>query len=216
MPVYERHQLVHIHIPKTAGTAIEGFFHDLGDMEWGPKSWVGQQRRDGRWFEFQHLTYRELVSLTGFQYASFRSFAVVRNPYQRFLSDHFWRNAVMPQHRFDSIAEFLHQIPGNMDRHWDELIRGADRTTASFLIHVRPQTHYVHDARGRVLVDEVLRFEKLGEDLARLLEPLGLTSRFVRPPRQRRLSDHLGRDQIELINEIYALDFARFGYEKIE
>ena len=216
MPVYEQHRLVHIHIPKTAGTAIEGFFHDLGDMEWGPKSWVGHQRRDGRWFELQHLSYRELVSRTGFQYKSFRSLAVVRNPYQRLLSDHFWRNAVLPQQRFDSISAFVHHIPRDMDRHWEDLIRGADQSRANFLIHVRPQTQYVHDARGRLLVDEVLRFENLGEDLARLLEPHGLTSNFVRPYRERCLSEHLGSEEIELINEIYALDFERFGYEKIE
>ena len=215
MPVYEQHQLVHIHIPKTAGTAIESFFHDLGDMEWGPKSWLGQQWSDGRWFEFQHLTYRELVSLTGFQFASFRSFAVVRNPYQRLLSDYYW-HAAPPRNRFDSLAAFLRQIPRDMDRYWDGLVRRADQDMTNLLIHVRPQTQYVHDAKGRPLVDEVLRFEQLGEDLARLLKPHALTASFVRPPRPRRLSDHLGRDQIELINEIYALDFKRFAYAKIE
>lgn len=215
MPVYEQHQLVHIHIPKTAGTAIEAFFHRLGDMEWGPASWVGQQRRDGRWFELQHLTYRELVAQTGFQYASFRSFAVVRNPYHRFLSDYFW-SAAPPRNRFDSVAAFLGQIPTDMDGRWDQLVRGVDRDTANFLIHVRPQTQYVHDTRGHLLVDELLRFENLGQDLARILQAYGLSTDFVRPPQQRCLSNHLGRDQIQLINEIYALDFERFAYEKIE
>ncbi|MEM7585917.1 MAG: sulfotransferase family 2 domain-containing protein [Acidobacteriota bacterium] len=215
MPVYHQHQLVHIHIPKTAGTAVEGFFHGLGDMVWGPRSWLGQQRRDGRWWELQHLTYRELVSMTGFQYAAFRSFAVVRNPYQRLLSDYFW-HAAPPRERFASLAEFLSQIPRDMDRRWDDAIRGADRDTANLLIHVRPQSHYAHDALGRQLVDEVLRFEQLGEDLERLLQPHELTPGFVRPPRTRRLEDHLEPRQIERINEIYASDFERFGYEKLE
>jgi hypothetical protein len=184
-------------------------------MEWGPKSWVGRQRRDGRWFELQHLTYRELVSRTGFQYATFRSFAVVRNPYQRLVSDFLW-HAAPPRSRFHSIETFLREIPRDMDWRWDDLIRGVSQETANLLIHVRPQTQYLHDATGRLLVDDVLRFENLGEELDRLLEPLGLTSSFVRPPRPRRLSDHLGPDEIRLINEIYALDFERFAYQRIE
>ena len=103
-----------------------------------------------------------------------------------------------------------------MDWRWDDLIRGVSQETANLLIHVRPQTQYLHDATGRLLVDDVLRFENLGEELDRLLEPLGLTSSFVRPPRPRRLSDHLGPDEIRLINEIYALDFERFAYQRIE
>ncbi|MEM1182084.1 MAG: sulfotransferase family 2 domain-containing protein [Acidobacteriota bacterium] len=214
MPVYEKHRLVHVHIPKTAGTAIENYFHGLGDLEWGPKSWIGQRRRGGRWFELQHLTYREFVERTGFQYASYRSFAVVRNPYQRLLSDFFW-HAAPPRERFRSVDTFFGHIPRDIERAWDGLIQGADQDTANLLIHARPQNHYVYDAGGHLLVDQVLRFESLAGDLAEFLAPRGLSSSFVRPVRERPVEEFLSPEQIAVINEIYAVDFERFGYEKI-
>ncbi|MEL7060301.1 MAG: sulfotransferase family 2 domain-containing protein, partial [Acidobacteriota bacterium] len=175
----------------------------------------GEERRNGRWFEFQHLTYRELIAFTGFQYQSFRSFAVVRNPYQRFLSDYVW-HAAPPRSRFDSIDDFVRRIPTSLSRDWDALIREADQDLGNLLIHIRPQHHYVFDAEGRLLVDHVLHFERLAEDLAVVLEPFGLETTFVRPARERAVSDHLGSGQIARINEIYALDFERFGYERID
>jgi len=91
MPVYHKHKLIHIHIPKTAGTAIEGFFHRIGDMQWGRESWVGQEKKNGRWYEYQHLSMQELRSLAGSPFPDHASFAVVRDPYTRLVSDYAWR-----------------------------------------------------------------------------------------------------------------------------
>lgn len=211
MPVYHAHQLVHIHIPKTAGTAIEEFFHRIGDMQWGPQSWVGQERRAGRWYEFQHLSYRELKSFTGSQYDTFRSLAVVRNPYLRLLSDYFWHQAP-PQPAFESLDAFLRSIPRDMDARWEEHIARADQAAANVLIHVRPQYQYVDDVDGSCLVDEILRFETLDRDMARFMKRYDLDSAFIRPRPVRRIEDYLDRAQLDLINEIYAVDFERFSY----
>ncbi len=211
MPVYRRHNLIHIHIPKTAGTAIEEFFHEIGDMEWGLQSWVGQERRDGRWFEFQHLTYEELMSFTGSQYDAFTSFAVVRNPYLRLVSDYLWHRAP-PRATFDSLDAFLHSIPKDMDTNWKKYIARAEQAAANVLIHARPQHQYVFDASGKCLVDEVLRFESLEHDVARFLKPYGLSDSFIKPRRARSIHQYFDRAQLDLINEIYAKDFERLNY----
>jgi len=211
MPVYHTHELVHIHIPKTAGTPIEEFFHRIGDMQWGPKSWVGQERRDGRWYEFQHLSYQELTSFTGSQYETFRSLAVVRNPYLRLLSDYFWHQAP-PRQAFESLDAFLRSIPRDMNTRWEEHIAGADQAAANLLIHVRPQYQYVDDIDGSRLVDEILRFETLDRDMARFMKRYDLDGAFIEPPPVRRTEHYFDRAQLNLVNEIYAVDFERFDY----
>ena len=83
MPVYRNHRVAHIHIPKTAGTAIERQFAELGDMQWDSSSWFGRIRRPDRWYEDQHLTLCELRQLSLGNVRGLHVFAVVRNPYQR-------------------------------------------------------------------------------------------------------------------------------------
>ena len=91
MPVYNEHGLIHVHIPKTGGTAIEEYFESIGAFKWTSEFWVGQERRNGRWYEYQHLSMRELRSLTGSTFETFDSFAVVRSPYARLVADYIWR-----------------------------------------------------------------------------------------------------------------------------
>lgn len=213
MPVYYKHKLVHIHIPKTAGTAIERLFHRIGDMVWGPKSWLGQERHGGRWYEYQHLSLDELRQLADSSFTSFTSFAVVRDPYTRLISDFEWRVWLKASHPnspiqfFDSFDEFIEAIPDDIDSRWSENIRGADQKWANFLIPVRPQHHYVLDDQGTCLVDEVLRYEHLQQDLADFLEPFGLRPGNVRPPRIRKPDEYFTRAQVERLHGVYAGDF---------
>ena len=95
MPVYRTNELLHLHVPKTGGTAIERYFDSVDDMVWGLPSWFGQQQRDGRWYEFQHLTLTELRGFVGDEFAGFESFAVVRDPYARLVSEFLWRQTII-------------------------------------------------------------------------------------------------------------------------
>ena len=48
MPVYHDYRLIHVHIPKTAGTAIARCFEKAGAFEWRRDFWVGTEWKDGR------------------------------------------------------------------------------------------------------------------------------------------------------------------------
>ena len=50
VPVYQHHRLVHIHIPKTGGTAIAQLFKQLGDVQWNPQGLYGERFSQNRWF----------------------------------------------------------------------------------------------------------------------------------------------------------------------
>lgn len=221
MPVYHAHELIHIHVPKTGGTAIARCFERLGAFEWTREFWVGSERRDGRWYEYQHLSMGELEALSSAKLAGYASFAVVRNPYARLLSDHLWREAMAEQHAgvpircFDSFGAFLRAIPADLDSRWLEHVEGRDQPWANFLIHVRPQYQYVYDLRGRRRVDEILRFEQLDRDLGRLLARHRLNGSGIAAPRSRDLLAHYDRELLDLVNEAYVHDFECFGYEML-
>lgn len=223
MPVYRRHRLVHLHVPKTAGTAIERLFHQRDDMVWGPASWVGEERRDGRWYEYQHLTGPELDRLSGDEFAGFARFAVVRDPYQRLVSDHLWRRAIKQAdpdaflHAFDTFGEFVEAIPVDVDGSWDALVAGASRADANLLIHLRPQYHYLQGRDGAPDRSvELVRYEGLPDELDAVLSPRGVDNDLVRRPPQHRLGDLFTPDLLRLVNERYRRDFAELGYPMLD
>ena len=220
MPVYHNHKLIHIHIPKTAGTAIESFFHRIGDMQWSPESWVGQEKMNGRWYEYQHLSLTELRTQSDSTFPGFKSFAVVRDPYTRLISDFAWRQQIKsnypssPTQFFDSFDDFLHAIPKNINTHWSEHIHRADQKWANFLIHVRPQYQFILDSEGNSLIDKIIMFENIDRDLAPFLKPFGLHVDNISAPHIRKIYECLSREQIGLIDEIYAGDFEFFSYPR--
>ena len=217
MPVYRKHRLVHIHIPRTGGTAIEQFFHRLGDLVWGLDSWVGQEHYNGRWYELQHMTIGELKSFTGSEFDSNESFVVVRNPYERIVSDYLWRCLVKKRYpnapvlSFPSFDSFIHAIPADINSKWENLIHGANQSQANLLIHVRPQYHYIEAE----LVDHVLRFERLDEEMARLMDPFGVETVSIRKPSQRDVSTFFTPETLEVVNRIYCQDFNLFSWPRL-
>lgn len=221
MPVYKNHRLIHIHIPKTGGTAIEWQFFALGDLTWGPECWIGEEIRDGRWYEYQHLSMTELQTLSNSQYADFESFAVVRNPYRRLLSDYFWRikireawpKAAIPA--FESFDTFIQSIPQDINTSWNAYMSRANREDANFLIHIRPQYHYVSNYDELNGLSHILKFENLKDELQKIFSSREIqTSRF-RNGMEIDIAEHFTRTQLDIVNAIYERDFHAFSYEMI-
>ncbi len=213
MPVYKQHELVHIHIPRTGGTAIGAFFNSVGDMPWNRGSWVGQEMLNGRWYEYQHLAIEEFLTLSRNEFSGYRSFAVTRNPYHRLISDFHWRQMIhnnFPQAAvlvFDSFASLVAAIPDDINTNWDDLVQGADQAQANFLIHVRPQVHYIGTMKGAQQVQVLLAFEQLDRDFAALLSPYGISTSRIKPPAARPLEQHYDQAMLDRVARIYSDDF---------
>lgn len=222
MPVYRNHRIVHIHIPKTAGTAIDAAVADIGDMTWDEHSWYGVTHANGRFWEYQHLTFRELRTLSGGAFDSHAAFAVVRDPFARLVSDFEWRRQVARNGDpdsgvidFDDFGRYLASIPTDMDHNWERYVGLADRRQTNHLVHVRPQWQYLCDQRGerdeRIIV---LRFETLRDDFDVFARQHGLNVALPpRPPTLRRLDDYFDDDAVQRVLSTYRTDFDWFGYE---
>jgi hypothetical protein len=211
------------HIPKTGGTAIEQLFHQLDDMQWGPASLYGHHHSNGRWFELQHLTAVELRQRSSDVYQDYEHFAIVRDPYQRLISDYLWRSVIAasypdaPIQAFDTFDAFIATLPADLDHQWQTHIKGVDKASANLLIHTRPQRHFLVDTD--LVADPsitVLRLEDLPGSIEPLLNQRGITSHDLRTPTSRPVDAYFTPDSIRVVNNIYARDFEMLPYPLID
>ncbi len=224
MPVYRNHRVAHVHIPKTAGTTIEQQFADLDDMQWNARSWYGRTRRPDRWYEDHHLSLVELHELSRGDTAGLDTFAVVRNPYQRLISEYHWRRRlVVDDHApdltaFETFDALVAAIPLDLAHNWSRYISLADRDHANVLIHLRPQWQYVCDASGQLdPAVEIVRFERLRDDLEPLYRRWHVPSRpFGEARKPLDLADYYTDQTLAVVNQVYDRDFEWFGYERIQ
>ncbi|MDG1265921.1 MAG: sulfotransferase family 2 domain-containing protein [Ilumatobacter sp.] len=224
MPVYRNHRLVHLHIPKTAGTMLETQFAELGDMDWNAQSFYGRVNRPDRWYEDHHLSLNELRQLSAGNISGLDMFAVVRNPYRRLISEFHWRHRLVVEQNapeliaFESFDALIAAIPLDLSYNWHRYISLADRDHSNVLIHLRPQWQYVCATSGQPdPTVEIVRFERLRDDLEPLYRRWGVPTRPVHQPSQSRpLGDYYTDKSLAIVNQVYGRDLAWFGYERID
>lgn len=148
-----------------------------------------------------HLTWQEVQPfLLPGMWDSFTSFAVVRDPYDRFAS--FARFAF----RSDK------GLPDDLEARLKRLLADPQR---SGHILLRPQNQFVCDEEGRIRVSRILRHETLADGLAGLGRDLGLAITAPVRVNQSPPARPLGWDAelAGMVREKYAADFALFGYD---
>ncbi|MCQ0971239.1 sulfotransferase family protein [Paracoccus sp. TK19116] len=195
----DKRRLLFIHVPKTGGTSVEGWMRTLAPLRFHevqiPKAMKCTP---------QHLRMSDFNILFGRGYFD-HAFMIVRNPYDRIASEYRMRAAI-------HAASFVRMWPSFS--HWLEA--QLDQMAGNRWIldnHLRPQWEF-HG--GRV---EVFRLEDgLDTALATVAGRLGLPAPESVPHDLKTgggdvtvewdLSDRLR------VEEVYARDFAEFGYEK--
>lgn len=167
-----------------------------------------------------HLTAAQLRDLLGAErWSTLRTFAFVRNPWDRLVS---WHSMIInnPDHPGPFFRYVRETAP-----HFRDVLRCTEKipvTSAgvtSWRCLFTNQTDYLVDADGHTLVGFVGRFEKLREDIARLLPFLGLPpERIHQLPHHRHNSAHrhyteyYDAELAARVGERFAKDIATFGY----
>lgn len=192
-------------IPKTAGHALRTALRPL----LAPNDWEQCTLFDKRYFPVQplaaighgHLSYRDVAPfLLPGQWDGLTSFAVVRSPFDRFLS----------------FARFAWRGSDAMERDPRGTMKRAltDPDRAGHIL-LRPQHEFVCDDAGRIRTTLLLRHESLAADMLRLADALGaplapLEAVNVSPETS---GAALDAELADLIRARYARDFALFGYD---
>lgn len=197
------HRCIFVHIPKTAGNSINRVFG------------VG-------WEDHKDLQ-RYFGELPREVFTAYFKFAIVRNPWDRLLSDY---NYQVKKGRAPSSKLFVFAADGSK-RNFAEWIETALAAPALYDAHdwggaVSPHIHRWSpqidwiSVAGEVRTDFVARLERLPEDFRVVRRQLDLPPVRL-PHRNRRLhwhySHYYDRTTRDLVAAYYARDIERFGYE---
>lgn len=198
------HNTLFVHIPKTAGQSIEHVFLAALGLQWKDRAALLLRPNTDRPAgpeRLAHLLAREYVAcghVTPERFGALFRFAVVRHPYDRFLSEYRFRRKTAET----TVDAMLDDIAGDPF---------TDATR-----HVMPQSDYLLDTDGRLLVDEVVRFEELSEQIRPIFQrifghvpDLPVVNQTSSSPADASLLDDALRRRL---HRAYARDFDMFGY----
>lgn len=204
MPYFEDFHLLFIHIPKTGGSNIENFF--LNYFKKTPKiTNLLSNNLDIKInnHSLQHMTYKEYFNNQSFfniHFKNIKILTVVRNPYNRLMSDLFYLGLANKNNTKEEIEEIIKVYLKNnilYDNHKLEQYK--------FLLNNDNQI----DKNIIIFKSETLNQQmiKLGfpefENFCNHTNTI-ITSNYLK---------YLNENSIKLINDYYNLDFHYFNYE---
>lgn len=184
-----------IHIPKTAGTAIEkslGFrrirYPSIFDREFNNKGMCG----------VGHLDIRKRIAngkITKEFYDSAFKFCFCRNPYDRTVSHYFYAR---------------HRHPGKFPP--SVTFKDYTRTFADYGKMFRPQTWYTYNLN----FDFIGRFENLDNDFNIIAEILDIDAKLITTNVTRHLPywEYYDEEAADNVIKFYREDFEFFGYDE--
>ncbi len=192
-------KIIFIHIPKCGGTSIE-FAFDLKT----PKDGYGIKNRKAMQHYLWHDYKRELGDKI---FNNYFKFAIVRNPYTRFISEYYWCSiSKIGNKGGQSIDSFITYCKGIVDK------RQYNKTAHHD--HFMPQYLYVYDDNDSLKVNKLFKYENYQAVQKFMLNKYNVKVGHVMKGKYDKNKVILTQSQKDRIYEIYKQDFIRFGYQK--
>jgi hypothetical protein len=207
MPLYQLRKgetektFLFIHVPKTGGTAIETYFRGIGLAGYfDPPTYMPV--RPYLKVPPAHYDYGVLNRL--YKLDALYSFAVVRHPVRRMVSEYKWA-----LEKSNATAKLAGMSFGDYLAFMFEQYRRDENVAAG---HFKPQVRFVGDK-----VSKIFKYEAgLENIIAHVLKDVGLAFEgqvrlpVVNHTAERKVEQ--SAEVIDLIREFYAEDFTAFGY----
>jgi hypothetical protein len=166
--ICHHYKCLFVHLPKNAGQSVEHVFIRLLGLTWETRAPLLLRRNDRpelgppRLSHLKAVEYLRCKYMSPEQFDTYFKFAFVRNPWDRMVSMYKWHG----YHQICSFKTFVGREFHNelwRHKHW----------------FVCPQTEYLCDEEGRLLVDFVGRYEQLQKDFHHVCEQMGLPATDV-------------------------------------
>lgn len=213
--ILHQHKLIFIHIPKNAGSSIESFF-GVKPFDWKTPNYdVLTGWCPKRCIHLQHATPKQLLEtelISEDIWDSYYKFAIVRNSWERSLSDYVWMlksTGVSGSFReyLNREGKFKHRLSDNTD----------PRNRAD---HLLPQVEFTHIGQKPVL-DKIIRFEKLNEGFQNVCEDVGINSAVLPHKKkgvisQKHYSYFYNKEFKSLVSNRYHDDIQAFNFAYID
>jgi len=212
MPYFYRNEggdndvnILFVHIPKTGGSSFENYLSQRYNIPLNRSSLFGPGAQ-GEKSTYQHIVSRDLLrrkKQLGIKTNGIRIIALVRNPYDRIISELFYIGAIDPSASPEKVAQAL---------------RAYLESPRLFDNHKLPQYEFIVDDQGKVNTDiEIVHLETVQQDLANLGFPDFNNHDRINKARGDNptieYDKYLNEVSIRMINDFYAKDFQLFGYD---
>lgn len=209
MPYFRNSEIntLFIHIPKTGGTSLEYYFCDKYNIKLDNNSLYffldpENQKSKNISSSLQHMTYQTIMMHKEFfniNMDNIKILTVVRNPYERIISDLFWYQKIninsSKEEVYHIIFEYLY------DKNLDN--------------HNIPQYLFITDNQKQLFPNiKILHTETLTEDMINL-GYYDFNKRLNINEHKINYFNYLNQNSLKLINQFYAYDFELFNYKKI-
>lgn len=212
MPISKRYRCLFIHIPKTGGTSIEAALDIFGDWKFEDQEKLfGQiQSSDIKNLGYlsnylQHLTYEQCQTITPID-TSFKSFSIVRNPWDRLVSI------------FSNTDNDLKRVAKLQGIELDNLTfpEFIEATAQIEHIHLEEQYKFIYNVQGELCVDFVGRFEYLATSFNTLCQKI-LNVELKLPCKNssthRAYTEYYSHKEKKIIEARYKKDIQIFNYK---
>jgi len=219
MIISTEHNFIFVHVPKTAGDsvtrALDPFAHPLKRT-----LWKSIRRRlplkdsvETVYLRKHDPASRAIARLGRDVWDSYRSFAVIRNPFDHAVSHY----EFMKQFRIPSVAQ---KVAAMSFSDYLEYRAKPPFWNDTFFARLPNQSFFLTDASGAIAVDRLVRFEELATDFPAACREIGLgdielphvnktKSKTGRIPYQ----DYYDDRSVDQVLKLYADDFRLLGYE---
>lgn len=187
----DRHRCIFVHIPKTAGMAIvESLF-------------PGERSRHDPYYVYRQANARK--------FRSYFKFAFVRNPWDRLVSSYaFLRDGGNDAEDKEWSRRHLASYPD-----FKRFIMGwLTPENARSWIHFIPQSDFILDLNGHLMVDYVGRYENLVNDVRVVAERLGRAAPLLKTNQSNHalFSTYFDPETAEVVRSVYGRDMKAFDY----
>jgi hypothetical protein len=214
--ISHKHKCIFIHISKCAGSTIEkAFGTDLNDnTENNNHNLFGWNHKHKLFL--QHATPQELFDYDFIKkdvWDSYFKFIIIRNPYDRAMSDYFWMTKDLKVK--DSFENFL-----NMTGQFEKM-KNKDDISEYRADHLKTQKDYFFLNGNKIEYDSVIRFENISDGLDNVSLQLNLPSDFfsrkenVLKKKYKHYSLFYNQKRKELVENNYSsdIDFLEYQFE---
>ena len=210
--IIPEYKLIFIHIPKCGGTSVEAYISNSYKLEYKfcnilqnieKENYILNKKSGSK--ALQHLTALEIKQNIN-DFEKYYKFSVVRNPYDRIISEYNWYRTIKLYKSYRKLDDFL--------KHVQNVFKNKDFYKNLYSDHLIPQYLFVYD-KNKLIVDKVYKFEEFYEiekDLKveyNINREMGVCNKSGDKKKIK-----LNKFQKEVIYNLYKKDFELFNYNK--
>lgn len=219
MIISDQHKFIFVHVPKTAGDsvtqALAPYATPLKRTLWKSirRRLPVKDRVETIYLRKHDPASRAIARLGRAKWDSYKSFAVVRNPFDHAVSHY----EFMKQFRIAAVAAKVAamRFPDYLDYRakppfWND----------TFFARLPNQSYFLTDPSGAIAVDRIVRFEEIGTDFKSACEEIGLhgvdlphVNKTKSKSKKRPFQDYYDTTAIQKVRSLYADDFRLLGYD---